>query len=332
VAGAPLTFPTFRSRAPWWGRDLQTMRSAILSLPTQLPDPPGERIRFPLADGSGDVLLGMLHMPVGRISDGGSDRPLVMLIHGLTGSEDSSYVVASARHFLSLGYPVLRLNLRGAGPSQGHCRYRYHAGRSEDLRLVLGSMDGHLAGRGLFLVGFSLGGNVLLKYLGEAGRRAMVLAAASISAPIDLDAARRCLMRPRNLLYHRYLLARLKGETRSLALSDNDVRILNGVKTIFEFDDRILAPRIGFAGALDYYRHSMALPYLADIAVPTLVIHAQNDPWIPYAAYRNFSWPTSPRLTPLFPAAGGHVGFHGRGSTTPWYNFCLAQFFERSRS
>ena len=327
MAGTDLTFPAFRSRAPWWGRDLQTMRSAILSLPTQLPDPPGERIRFPLADGSGDVLLGMLHMP-----PGGSDRPLVMLIHGLTGSEDSSYVVASARHFLSLDYPVLRLNLRGAGPSQGHCRYRYHAGRSEDLRLVLGSMDGHLAGRGLFLVGYSLGGNVLLKYLGEAGRRAMVLAAASISAPIDLDAARRCLMRPRNLFYHRYLLARLKGETRGLALSDSETRTLNEVKTIFEFDDRILAPRIGFAGAFDYYRHAMALPYLADIAVPTLVIHARNDPWIPYAAYRDFSWGQNPRLTPLFPTAGGHVGFHGRGSTTPWYNFCLAQFFERSRN
>ena len=140
---------------------------------------------------------------------------------------------ASARHFLSLGYPVLRLNLRGAGPSQGHCRYRYHAGRSEDLRLVLGSMDGRLAGRGLFLVGFSLGGNVLLKYLGEVGRRAMVLGAASISAPIDLDAARRCLMRPRNLLYHRYLLARLKGR-RGPWRSATARRRLAEVKTIFD--------------------------------------------------------------------------------------------------
>ena len=74
----------------------------------------------------------------------------------------------------------------------------------------------------------------------------------------------------------------------------------------------------------------MALPSLADIAVPTLVIHARNDPWIPFAAYREFAWPANPRLTPLFPRAGGHVGFHGRGSTTPWYNFCLAQFFERA--
>ncbi len=323
MAGPDLTFPVFRSRAPWWGRHLQTMRSAVLS--HAAPDAPGQRLRFPMADGSGDVLLGTLH-PVE-----GSDRPLVILIHGLTGSEDSSYILASARYFLSLGYPVLRLNLRGAGPLQGECRYLYHAGRSEDLRLVLGSLDGRLAGRGLFLVGFSLGGNLLLKYLGEAGRRAMVLGAASISAPIDLDAARRCLMQPANLFYHRYLLRRLKDETRALELGEEDVATLTSVRTIFEFDDRILAPRIGFAGALDYYRRSMALPYLPDIAVPTLVIHAQNDPWIPFASYRGFTWANNPRLLPLFPPAGGHVGFHGRGSTIPWYNVCLAQFFERCR-
>lgn len=285
-----------------------------------------------MADGSGDVLLGTLHSPGGGGGPGSPERPLVMLIHGITGSEDSSYVLASARYLLSKGYPVLRLNLRGAGPSQGQCRHRYHAGRSEDLRLVLGSLDGRLAGRGLFLVGFSLGGNVLLKYLGEAGRRAMVLGAASISAPIDLNAARRCLMRPRNLFYHRYLLARLKDETHGLALSEEEVRTLAGVRTIFDFDDRILAPRIGFAGALDYYSRSMALTFLPDIAVPTLVIHAQNDPWIPFASYRNFAWADNPRLLPLFPVGGGHVGFHGRGSTAPWYNFCLAQFFERCRN
>jgi predicted alpha/beta-fold hydrolase len=280
-----------------------------------------------MGDGSGDVLLGTFHSPAG-----GAERPLVMLIHGLTGSEDSSYILASARYLLSLGYPVLRLNLRGAGASQGKCRYRYHAGRSEDLRLVLGSLDGRLAGRGLFLVGFSLGGNVLLKHLGETGRRAMVLGAASISAPIDLNAARRCLMRAANLFYYRYLLARLKDEMHGLALSEEEVRVLAGVRTIFDFDDRILAPRIGFAGALDYYRRSMALTFLPDIAVPTLVIHAQNDPWIPFASYRDFAWTDHPRLLPLFPAGGGHVGFHGRGSTVPWYNFCLAQFFERCRN
>jgi uncharacterized protein len=327
VAGAGLTFPPFRSRAPWWGPDLQTVRNSILPHGAELGDVASERLKFPMADGSGDTLLGMLHTPEVE-----GARALVVLLHGLTGSEDSAYVRASARHFLDLGYPVLRLNLRGAGPSQGHCRFRYHAGRSDDLRHVLGRMDGRLAGRGLLLVGYSLGGNLLLKYLGEAGRRAMVLGAVSISAPIDLDSARRAIMRPRNFLYHRYLLSRLKEETRSLPLDAAGQRELAAVRTIYEFDDRILAPRIGFAGADDYYRRAMALPYIADIAVPTLIIQAENDPWIPFSAYRDFAWPSNPRLVPLFARGGGHVGFHGRGTMIAWHDRCMAQFFERCRT
>ena len=327
MAGAGLTFPPFRSRAPWWGRDLQTLRNSILPHGAELGDVASERLEFPMADGSGDTLLGMRHTPKAE-----GARALVVLLHGLTGSEDSAYVRASARHFLDLGYSVLRLNLRGAGPSQGHCRFRYHAGRSDDLRQVLGRMDGRLAGRGLLLVGYSLGGNLLLKYLGEAGRRAMVLGAVSISAPIDLDAARRAIMRPRNFLYHRYLLSRLKDETRSLPLDAAGQRELAAVRTLYEFDDRILAPRIGFAGAEDYYRRAMALPYLADIAVPTLIIQAENDPWIPFPAYRDFAWRSNPRLVPLFARGGGHVGFHGRGTMIAWYDRCMAQFFERCRA
>ena len=298
-----------------------------------MPPPPfpdatqGERVSFAMNDGSGDALLGRLHEP--KTPTG---RPLVVLIHGLTGREDSGYMLVSARHFLSLGYPVLRLNLRGAGPSMGQCKMRYHAGRSEDLRQVLGSMDGRLAGRGLFLVGYSLGGNLLLKYLGEAGRRAMVLGAVSISAPIDLDAARSALMRPRNLPYHRYLLSRLKTETRSQPLDEAQGRALDGARTIYEFDDRVLAPSIGFASAGDYYRQSMALPYLAEIAAPTLILQAADDPWIPFRTYREFPWKTNPRLVPQFARGGGHVGFHGRGSAVPWHDRCMAVFFERCRA
>jgi Predicted hydrolase of the alpha/beta-hydrolase fold len=188
MADAALSFPRFRSRLPWWGRDLQTLRNYIVSIESSLAPYPAERVEFAMTDG--DRLLASLHRPAEDLG-----RPLVVLIHGLTGSEDSAYIRASALYFLDQGYPVLRLNLRGAGPSKGVCRSRYHAGRSDDLRQVLGQMDGRLAGKGLLLVGYSLGGNLLLKYLGEAGRRAIVRGAVSISAPIDLDAARRTIMR-----------------------------------------------------------------------------------------------------------------------------------------
>jgi predicted alpha/beta-fold hydrolase len=322
MADAALSFPRFRSRRPWWGRDLQTLRNYIVNIESSLAPFPAERVEFPMADG--DRLLASLHRPA---EDRG--RPLVVLIHGLTGSEDSAYIRASALYLLDQGYSVLRLNLRGAGPSKGVCRSRYHAGRSEDLRQVLGQMDGRLAGRGLLLVGYSLGGNLLLKYLGEAGRRAIVRGAVSISAPIDLDAARRSIMRPRNRLYHGHIVSGLKLESESLELTAAQRRTLAAVETVFDFDDRILAPLMGFADALDYYRRSMALPLLPEIRVPTLVIHARNDPWIPFRSYRDFDWASNPRLIPLLPTTGGHVGFHGRGSQVPWHDRCMALFFSR---
>jgi uncharacterized protein len=327
MADAPLSFPRFRSRFPWWGRDLQTLRNYILNDEPPLADYPAERLEFPLSDG--DRLVGSLHRPDRQTGGATPGRPLVILIHGLTGSEDSGYLRTSARHLLAAGYPVLRLNLRGAGPSSALCRSRYHAGRSEDLRQLLGQMDGRLAGRGLLLVGYSLGGNLLLKYLGEAGRRAMVLGAVSISAPIDLDAARHAIMRRRNRPYHRYLLNGLKRESGSLDLPEEQRRILAEVETIYDYDDRILSPLMGFSGAPDYYRRAMALPLLPEIRVPTLVIHARNDPWIPFASYRGVDWAGNPRLLPLFATGGGHVGFHGWGGPLPWHDRCMALFFAR---
>ena len=327
MAGAPLTFPRFRSRMPWWGRDLQTLRNYILKKEPSLTDYPAERLEFPMTDG--DRLVASLHRPHREREGVQGQRSLVILIHGLTGSEDSAYIRTSARHLLEQGYPVLRLNLRGAGPSQGLCRSRYHAGRSEDLRQLLGQMDGRLAGSGLLLVGYSLGGNLMLKYLGEAGRRAIVRGAVSISAPIDLDVARRAIMRRRNRLYHRHILAGLKRESESLDLPAPQRRLLGEVETIYDYDDLILAPLMGFAGAPDYYRRAMALPLLPEIRVPTLIIHGRNDPWIPFASYRDVDWAANPRLLPLFAGGGGHVGFHGRGSPVPWHDRCMAVFFAR---
>jgi predicted alpha/beta-fold hydrolase len=86
---------------------------------------------------------------------------------------------------------------------------------------------------------------------------------------------------------------------------------------------------MGFAGASDYYRRAMALPLLPEIRVPTLVIHARNDPWIPFASYRDVDWAGNPRLLPLFASGGGHIGFHGRGSAVPWHDRCMAVFFAR---
>jgi len=319
-------FPAFRARAPWLGGDLQTLRNYLSSRPADLSPWPGRRLELPLGDGSGDRLAAMLHEPDAR-----SDRPLAVLLHGLTGCEDSSYIRASARHLLGQGYPVLRLNLRGAGPSRPLCRLRYHAGRSEDLRDALGVLGTRVAGlsvRGLVLVGYSLGANMLLKFLAEHAGDFPLRAAASVSAPIDLKATQERMMAPRNAFYHRYLLDRMKAESLDAAgLGESQRRAIEGVRSIYEFDDVVVAPRGGFDGAEDYYRRSSARRFLADVGVPTLVIHALNDPWIPGRLYRDVDWAANSKLVPLLTASGGHVGFHGHGSPAPWHDCCISQFF-----
>jgi predicted alpha/beta-fold hydrolase len=314
----------FIARPPWWGPDLQTLRSHLWPPPALLAE--GDPVAFPLADG--DVLLGRLDHP-----ENAARRPLLLLVHGLTGCERSGYLLSTARHFTNLGYPVLRLNLRGAGPSRDRCRQRYHAGRTEDLREALLQLDGRLVRCGLLLAGFSLGGNLVLKLLAELARRAPVLAAASISAPIDLKATQLNMARWRNAFYHRRLLRWLKAEAaaHAEALSPRERALLPGIASIYEFDEKLVAPRNGFAGADDYYARSSAKPLLGAIAVPTLVVHALDDPWIPGAIYRDVDWAANPRLHPLLPRGGGHVGFHAWDGTSAHDRWMAAFFAAKQR-
>jgi predicted alpha/beta-fold hydrolase len=158
-----------------------------------------------------------------------------------------------------------------------------------------------------------------------------VLGAASVSAPIDLKATQLRFMKRRNRRYHDYLLARMKEEISApgSALPDEERAMLPGISTVFSFDDRLVAPANGFAGADDYYARCAARGFMKDIKVPTLVIHARNDPWIPADAYLSFDWPANPKLVPLLPRGGGHVGFHGLGSPVPWHDRCIAEFLRR---
>src|SRR5262249_3684690 len=156
----------------------------------------------------GDTLLAELDNP----ASAQPRRPLVLLIHGLTGSAESLYIASQARLLLDRGHRVLRLNLRGAGPSRAVCPGQSYAGRSQDFRELLSLLPAELTEDGMAAVGYSLGGAMLLKYLGEEGAAAPLVAAASISAPIDLSATCRNMMRRRNWLYHRYILGEMKHE------------------------------------------------------------------------------------------------------------------------
>jgi uncharacterized protein len=318
-------FPAFAPRAPWWGGDLQTLRNYVLRQSDPLRRFPGRRLELALRDGSGDRLVAMFHAPAGP-----TERPLVVLIHGLTGTEASPYIRRSAAASLAAGYPVLRLNLRGAGPARPLCRLQYHAGRTEDLADALAALPDSLTRNGMVAMGFSLGGNLLLKFLGEGGDRRL-RGAVAISAPLDLAAGARRLMARRNAFYHRIILGHMKVESLApaAALTAGERAAIAGAGSVVAFDDRFVAPRNGFAGAADYYARCSAGRYLDAIATPTLIIHALDDPWIPSESYLARDWQANRQVTALLPRRGGHVGFHQKGEASVWHDRCALRFFAR---
>ncbi len=305
----------FAPRFPWYGRHLQSMRNP-LSRPPVLPGGPGERIHLELPDG--DVLAGRRDRP--PVPD--PTRPTVVLLHGLGGCETSNYMLAASRWFTRRGAGVYRISLRGAGPSQATCRDWSHGGRYGDVEALLPQLEAGEAG--LVLVGFSLGGSVLLNYLARGRLDPRLVAAASVSAPLDLPAASEVLHAPKNRLYHDYLLRALKADYLNphAALTPAERAAIERARTLFEVDDVFTAPHHGFGRACDYYRAVSALPRLAAVTLPTLLLHAENDPFIPPDPYRRV--PAGAVRVGLA-RGGGHLGFHDRRGL--WHLRQCARFF-----
>jgi predicted alpha/beta-fold hydrolase len=297
-----IDFPGFQERGPWFGGDLQTLRNFFARRGGRGPrDLAGERLLLPLADSGGLAA---------RLTPGEDGLPLAVLIHGLTGCETATNMVVAARHLNDLGFPVLRVNLRGSDPSAATTTGHYHAGRTEDLRDVLASLDPALVKNEIVFMGFSLGGNMLLKFLAEFGADFPVRAAVAVSTPIDLAESATRLMRRRNAVYHNWLLKRMKAQWMESGLTDDPATALLEARSLLEFDDRIVARVNGFEGAADYYRQNSAQEFLGDITVPTLLIHASNDPWIGREPYDRFDWSGNANLGLLMAPGGGHAGFH----------------------
>ena len=324
-----LKLPPFTQRFPWWGGDLQTIATALIDAPSSLAPGTSERLRFVLNDG--DTMLAMLDRP----ATPQAGRPLVLLIHGVPGSEDSPYMRRMSGYLLGEGYRVLRLNMRGAGPSRTTCGGQYSAGSSRDLAELIGLLPEDLTAAGVVAVGYSVGGAILLKYLGEEGSRTPLCAAASISAPIDLLGTVRSLMRFRNLLYHRHVFGAVKREALAPGAKLTSVERANieTSQTLWQYDDLFTGPRHGFSGAEDYYFRSSAVNYLPGIRIPTLVLASLDDPWVPGGVYSGHHWGSNKSLSlmPVLTPRGGHVGFHGVGGFKPWSDLAVMKFLEEER-
>jgi predicted alpha/beta-fold hydrolase len=262
----------------------------------------------PLPDG--DRLVALESVPAGWQSP----APTAILVHGLAGSADALYLVRLALRLNHMGIRVVRMNLRGAGSGFGLARGIYHAGRSDDLRAVVAWLGRRVSGSPIALVGFSLGGNLVLKLAAEAAELPVpglncVLAA---NPPIDPAASARQMQRPENRIYDWNFVRWLRKMVRQLHRHFPDLGppSLNGVRTLYDFDDRYTAARNGFASADDYYARCNLLTSIARIEIPTLIVHSMDDPFIPFKPFLQVARPENVTLD-LIPH-GGHLGYISR--------------------
>jgi len=261
----------------------------------------------------------------------GIPRGQFVLLHGLEGSADAGYFASFSQEALTRGFGVHRLNMRTCGGTEEHCETMYHSGLTGDPLTVLRQVHRRQLGP-LFLVGFSLGGNVALKLGGELGSTDLLCGIAAVSTPIDLARAVRAIDRPANTLYVRRFLNRLRDRVRRKSLSSPGSYNVNGldeVKTIWEFDDRFTAPLFGFGTAQNYYATQSAVNFLAAVRVPTLIIAAQDDPLVPFEMYERPVFQTNPALRLLAPRYGGHLGFLSRDKPRFWIDQVVLSWAEQ---
>jgi predicted alpha/beta-fold hydrolase len=244
----------------------------------------------------------------------------IVLLHGLEGSSNGGYMVSLAQAALDAGFGVHRLNMRSCGGTEHLSETMYHSGLTSDTLQVLRTIQARSLGP-LFLIGFSLGGNVALKLAGELRRSNLLTGVCAVSAPIDLACAVRAIGKPQNALYSRRFLSRLKGRIQRKSVSAPHLysaEELKRVRSIWAFDERYTAPLFGFGTAANYYATQSAVRYLEYIEIPTLVVTAQNDPLVPFEMYRRRVFQDNPALTLVAPRYGGHMGFLSRRKPRFW--------------
>jgi uncharacterized protein len=257
----------------------------------------------------------------------GECRGEIVMLHGLEGSGEAGYMRGLAGAAVRAGFAAHRFHMRTCGGTERLCNTLYHAGLTGDLAVVLRQLLREGQGAA-FLVGFSLGGNVVLKLAGEMGEdaRGIIAGVCGVSTPLDLAACAARLSAPENWIYERRFVRLMRA--RLLATGRYAPADLRGLRTVMAIDDRITAPSFGFGTAANYYRTQSAIQYLAGIRVPTLLIQAEDDPLVPFAIFRSPAVRANPRVELLATKHGGHLGFLGRGSHRFWLDGAILQWIE----
>ncbi|MFO1312664.1 MAG: alpha/beta fold hydrolase [Burkholderiales bacterium] len=258
--------------------------------------------------------------------------PLVVLFHGLEGNSASHYARNLMRHLAMREWRGVIPHFRGCGGEPNRLPRAYHSGDYEEVGAMLAHFRSRFAGT-MYAFGVSLGGSALLNWIGRAGEHASgtLRAAATVSVPLDLMAAGTAIDQGLNRIYARHFLHTLKPKALAMARrfpGSLDVRKVARVRSMWDFDEAVTAPLHGFAGADDYWTRASSKPWLAHVRIPTLVINARNDPFVPAA-----SLPTRDQVSTSVvleqPEHGGHCGFM-TGSATgrmDWMHRRILAFF-----
>jgi predicted alpha/beta-fold hydrolase len=252
----------------------------------------------------------------------GTPRGEIVLVHGLEGSADAGYMQSLAHCGVEAGYTLHRLNLRGCGGTEQLAKTAYHAGLTGDLLAVLRALFEESPSP-IWLVGFSLGGNLVAKLAGELGDDgpALLAGVCAASAALDLGACARRINQPDNRLYEYRFLFKMRARARLVWHSTS--ADLRGLRSVIDIDDHITAPNFGFRDAEEYYTTQSALQLLERIRVPTLFIASKDDTFIPFSIYDHPVFRQNPYLELLATEHGGHLGFIARGQPRLWLDHAI---------
>jgi len=291
--------------APSWLKSghLQTLYAGTLWRPEPLP--PYQCFSVAVDD-SNRVLCEW------NLADKTPQRACLVLIHGLGSSAQAAYMASAARQGLARGLDVVRMNLRGCGASRHLSQTLYHAGLTGDLLALCRHLSQELGYAQLVLAGFSLGGHQVLKLASERPDLPALQGVCAISPPLSLAAASRSIMHPANRIYERYYYQQMRRDylqRRRWWPEHSRLSVLERVRNLWDFDDQITGPEFGFRDAADYYAQSSVLEHLHQIDLPTLVIHALDDPIILGEAHLQAMQKSHQQIHWLLTAEGGHVGF-----------------------
>jgi len=254
---------------------------------------------------------------------------LVIISHGLEGSSDRPYMLGMTKAFLNSGYDVLTWNYRGCGPELNKQMIFYHSGATYDLdRIVNYASTGY---EHVSLIGFSLGGNLTLKYMGEKrSRPEKIKSAVAISVPLHLASASKKISARENFLYSKRFLKSLKKKVKEKARyypNEIPAAMLKNINTLSDFDDIFTGPFHGFSDAAEYYEVNSALYFLEGIKAPTLILNAKNDPFLSEECFPYSLAESLQNVTLQTPTYGGHVGFSTVNKNDLYYSEKMAVEF-----